>query len=98
MSTKPVRVHILDPLGGAKLPRLTDIGGISQILEEHQNPYRIENWVIGREITSEQSEKWGGPVTGDIYLIIYYKDGKPVTDAVSKSIWEQAKAKLDKIW
>lgn len=96
-SIKYVRVHILDPLGGADISGIDDLDDLFQIFEDHQYPYRVEYWVIGRDLTNEQAEKWKDPTTGDIYVIIHYQNGKPKTHVVSKSIWEQLKANLEKI-
>lgn len=93
---RQVRVHILDPMGGVNISEIDDPDDLFQMIELGKNKrYRVEQWIIGRDLTVEQANKWKDPKTGDIYMIVAYQDGKASSFAVSKSIWDQGKEKLD---
>ena len=95
---KKVRVHILDPTGGVPLSGIDDPDELFQMIElGAKTPYRTIQWVVGKDLTAEQAEKWKDPETGDIYIVTTYRDGKPLSHACDKATWEEIKEKFNNI-
>lgn len=93
-SSSEIRVHILDPLGGVDLTEADDPDTLMELMfAGMNNRYRVENWVIGREITAEQAEEWRDN-DGDLYIIVRYKEGKPMKHQVTKAVWDNARSIL----
>jgi hypothetical protein len=92
-----VRAHILDALGKADLTVCDDPNTLFNTIMEPRGHYRVETWTIGTDVTAEQAQQWRDPATGDIYIVVAYKDGKPSKRAISKILWEQGKAEMDRI-
>lgn len=93
---KSIRVHILDVLGGINKSEIKDMDDLTQKLESviDKSFYRIEEWIIGKDISSEMVEKYRDPETNDIYCIVRYEKGKPSAYLLLKADWEIGKARI----
>ena len=54
-------------------------------------PNYTTQWIIGENIDEETYERFKGK-NGDLYVSIHYRGGKPETNIVSKTMWDQLMA------
>ncbi len=59
--------------------------------------YRVQHWVIGRDIDDEQCERFRDPDTGDLYVLTCFEAGEEKQTVLVKQVWEQAKARMDRV-
>lgn len=57
--------------------------------------YKIQHWVIGRDIDVEQCERFRDPDTGDVHVLTFFEAGEEKQTVLQKQVWEQAKARMD---
>lgn len=51
-------------------------------------------WIIGQDISQEDTDKFLDKETGYIYAMTAYKEGKPIVSLLKKNMWDQASALL----
>jgi hypothetical protein len=95
ISTRTVKVNILDPMAGVSINDLED--GIFNNPGNPQNDIRIEFWTIGDRIPEEQYQKFLDSETKELYAITSYDDGKPSTFLVQRSLWETTRKAMKNI-
>ncbi|MFA6013346.1 MAG: hypothetical protein WC799_25370 [Desulfobacteraceae bacterium] len=52
--------------------------------------YTTEDWLIGKDISMDEVE-YIATDSLEIYVLIYYSDGKPETLLVTKNVWDKQK-------
>jgi hypothetical protein len=57
--------------------------------------YRIQHWVIGREIDRQQWERFRDADTGDLYVLLSFEAGEPRQHVLARQLWEEAKIQMD---
>ena len=57
--------------------------------------YRVQHWVIGREMDDDQCQRFRDADTGDLYVLTYFEAGEEKQKMLVKHVWEQAKAQMD---
>lgn len=93
-----VSVHILDPASG-----LGELFGLSPEetrevgLPDAPDLYRVEEWVIGRDISVEQYHELKDPESGDLFALISIKDGQRRPFCLPRKRWLDAKRGMDSV-
>lgn len=93
-----VNVHILDALAG-----LSDLMGLSPEdardvgLPDAPDLYRVEEWIIGRDISAEQYDELKDPETGELFALIENKDGERRPFLLRREHWIEAKREMDSV-
>ena len=93
-----VKVHILDAAGG-----LGDLLGLSPEesrdvgVPDAPDVYRVEEWVIGRDISAEQYDELKDPKTGELFALISMKDGERRPFCLPRDRWLEAKRAMDSV-
>lgn len=59
--------------------------------------YRSEEWTIGVDISREQYTKFIDKKTKQLYIIVFYKDGKPCKFFLNREKWLEAYDEYKKI-
>lgn len=93
-----VKVHILDAAGN-----MGDLLGFSP--EESRDMglpgaadvYRVEEWIIGRDITPEDYDKLKDRKTGELFAFILMKDGERRPFCLPRDKWLEAKRTMNSI-
>jgi len=74
-------------------------GKAKKIIQVHLiNPwvgYQIQHWVVGKDIDEKKAAEFRDPETGDLYVMVHYEEGEPITNVVVKELWNEAKRKMD---
>jgi hypothetical protein len=91
VSSPPVKVNILDPMGGMSFEEFDDPADFLDALGESRDEHRVEYWTIGEQVPQEQHDEFVDPDTKELYALTKYEDGKPSTYLIQKSMWEQAR-------
>jgi hypothetical protein len=93
-----VKVHILDPASG-----LGDLFGLSPEetreagLSDAPDVYRVEEWVIGRDVSAEQYHELKDPETGELFALMSIKDGQRRPFCLPRKQWLEAKRAMDSV-
>lgn len=94
-----VKVHVLDPANGL----LADLYGLSPGeaselgLPQGDGPYRVEHWVIGKEISAEQYDHLRDPTNGELYALMAMNDGKRRPYCLARERWLEAKRAIEPV-
>jgi len=72
------------------------ISPISTVRVHVLNLTRIDvmKWVIGKDVSQEDLEKFRDTSSNDLYAITHFEDGKPVINLMKKVLWEYAALQL----
>jgi hypothetical protein len=91
-----ITTHILDPRAGmGALLGLPDEEVATLGQSTASEIYRVEQWVVGEDVPAELYNRFRDPETGDLYILVIYKDGEPSTNAVHPDVWRQAHAAME---
>jgi len=52
-------------------------------------------WIIGEDIDQESVDKFRDTEIGDLFAMTCYKEGKPETFLLERSMWESTKKKME---
>ena len=90
---KRIKVHVLDLVSGAKASRAALMaddweGGLKEL---RKDPYRVEYWTVGNEISAVAYDRVKDPKSGDVYAIYREVDGKGMGTFIPKESWDQAR-------
>ena len=55
---------------------------------------RYEKWVVGRDVGIDTYKNFVDPVTKELYALVHFENGAPVTSLLKKEIYEIAMAKI----
>lgn len=56
--------------------------------------YEVEHWVVGRDVSVDDCERFRDPDTQELYAMSMFEDGQPKMYLLNKDKWEIAKARL----
>jgi hypothetical protein len=93
-----VKVHILDTAAG-----LSDLVGMTPEeardigLPDAPDLYRVEEWIIGHDISAEQYDKLKDLETGELFALISMKNGERRPFCLPRERWIEAKRAMDNI-
>jgi hypothetical protein len=93
-----VKVNILDPLGGIDPNATKDPSELllAAIMEPRAH-YRVETWIIGKDISLEQYQQFVDPETQELYVNTVYENFKPNRHLCSRALWQQGKQAMDSV-
>ena len=95
---KRIKVHVLDLYSRAKATRVAfeanDYAAIEKTLGK--DPYRVEYWTVGKEISAVEYDRVRDPKSGDIFAIYDEVEGKGMGTFMPKESWEKARKIMQK--
>ncbi len=69
-------------------------GDVVRVQHLATDGYQVEHWVVGRDVSADDVQRFRDPKTGEMYAMSMFEDGKPTTYLLSKDKWESAKSHL----
>ncbi len=90
-----IKVHILDPSAGIgdalglPVDEMRELG-----LPDVDDVYRVDEWIIGSDISPEQYNQMKDPKTGELYALVSMKDGKRRPFCLPRKHWLETKKQM----
>lgn len=97
ISSDTVKVNILDATGGVSFDQFDEPEDFLNALAQPKDPYRIEYWTIGKQVSKQDYEVYCDRETKELFALRKFENGKPCTHFVSRHLWELGRKAMKRL-
>jgi len=75
---------------------IRELGEVVRVHHLAVDGYVVEPWIVGRDVSIEDVQRFRDAVTHEMYVMSLFKNGEIVTYFLTKDKWEIFKVQLEK--